>query len=268
MVTSKQQLARSAERAGQGGAVRRVAVVTGGASGIGREVSTRLADEGYAVAVLDVDGEGAKLVAKELSAAGARALGYEVDVSDRAQVDNAIENIRDELGAIGVLICSAAVAVQEPFADITAESWNRILAINLTGTFNCIQSVIKDMVDAKWGRVVLISSMAAQVGAPTMASYSASKGGVIALTKTLALEYASSGLNVNTIAPSAIDTPSVRKKQAAGKLPPSNVLGQSLPVGRIGTGTDIAASCAFLCSDEASFITGQTMGVNGGAFTG
>ena len=101
-----------------------------------------------------------------------------------------------------------------------------------------------------------------------MAAYSASKGGVIALTRTLALEYASLGLTVNSIAPSAVDTPSVRKKQEAGILPPSDVLGKSLPVGRIGTGEDIAASCAFLCSEEASFITGQTMGVNGGAFIG
>lgn len=249
-------------------AMTRVAVVTGGASGIGRAISTRLADEGYAVAVLDVNGEGAKLVAKELTAAGGNAAGYQVDVSDRAQVDQAIENARGELGPIGVLVSSAAVAVQEPFAEITPESWNRVLAINLTGTFNCAQSVIQDMVDAQWGRIVLISSVSAQTGAPGLAAYSASKGGVIALTRTLALEYASSGLTVNGIAPSAIDTPALRKKQEAGILPPSDVLGKGLPVGRIGTGEDIAASCAFLCSDQASFITGQIMGVNGGTFTG
>ncbi|MFF0815033.1 SDR family NAD(P)-dependent oxidoreductase [Rhodococcus sp. NPDC003318] len=246
----------------------RVAVVTGGASGIGRAVSVRLAREGYAVAVLDVDGDGAEVAAAELRAAGGRAVGHRVDVSDRAQLDRAVAAVRSELGPVAVLVTSAAVAVQEPFAETTTESWNRVLAINLTGTFNCVQSVIADMVDAGWGRIVLISSSSGQHGARNMAAYSASKGGVIALTKTLALEYASSGLTVNNIAPSAIDTPSLRRKQEAGMLPASDVLGKNLPVGRIGTGEDIAASCAFLCSDDASFITGQTMGVNGGTFLG
>jgi 2-hydroxycyclohexanecarboxyl-CoA dehydrogenase len=246
----------------------RVAVVTGGASGIGRAICERLGRDGYAVAVLDVNGEGADSVAEDLKASGAPALGCQVDVSDRAQVDRAMQTASTQLGPIGVMVSSAGVAIQEPFAAITVDSWNRVLAINLTGTFNCVQSVLPGMVEARWGRIVLISSYAAQGGAPGMAHYSASKGGVIALTKTLALEHASCGVTVNNVAPAVVDTPSLHRKQAAGIMPPSEVLGKSVPAGRVGSGEDIAAACAFLCSEEASYITGQTVSVNGGAFVG
>lgn len=246
----------------------RIAVVTGGASGIGLAISRRMARDGHAVALLDVNEDGVRQVAKELASEGAQAAGYPVDVSDRGQVDDALADVRRTLGPIGILITSAAVAIQEPFAEITVESWNRLLAINLTGTFNCVQSALPDMVAAHWGRVVFISSSSAQRGAVRMAHYAASKGGVIALTKTLALEYASTGVTVNNVAPSAIDTPSVQRKQDAGILPPKEVMAANMPVGRLGTGADIAAACAFLCSDEASYMTGQTMSVNGGAFVG
>ena len=246
----------------------RVAVVTGGASGIGLAICGRLAREGYAVAVLDVNADGAEAVAKDLCADGARAVACGVDVSDRDQVDRAIETARSELGPVGILVTSAAVALQSPFAEITVESWNRMLAINLTGTFNCVQSALPDMLAAGWGRVVLISSSSAQRGAPRMAHYAASKGGVIALAKTLALEYAARGITVNNVAPSAVDTPSVQRKLDAGQLPPRAEMARSIPVGRLGTGDDIAAACAYLCSQEASYVTGQTVSVNGGAFVG
>jgi 2-hydroxycyclohexanecarboxyl-CoA dehydrogenase len=246
----------------------RVAVVTGGASGIGLAISHRMASDGYAVAVLDVNGDGAAAAGRDLAGGGAQALACQVDVSDRAQVDEALATVRSRLGPIGILVTSAAVAIQVPFGDMTLEDWNRMLAINLTGTFNCVQAAIGDMVDAGWGRVVLVSSSSAQRGAPRMAHYAASKGGVIALTKTLALEYGSCGITVNNIAPSMVDTPSVQRKQAAGILPPSDVLGKGVPVGRVGTGADIAAACSFLVRDEASYLTGQTVSVNGGAFVG
>jgi 2-hydroxycyclohexanecarboxyl-CoA dehydrogenase len=246
----------------------RVAVVTGGASGIGRAISHRMASDGYAVAVLDVNGDGAAAVSRDLAASGAQTLGAAVDVSDRAQVDEALAAVRSRLGPVAMLVTSAAVAIQVPFGELTLEQWNRMLAVNLTGTFNCVQSAIGDMVAAGWGRIVLISSSSAQRGAPRMAHYAASKGGVIALTKTLALEYASCGITVNNIAPSLIDTPSVQRKQAAGLMPPTDVLGKGVPVGRVGTGDDIAAACSFLCRDESSYLTGQTVSVNGGAFVG
>jgi 2-hydroxycyclohexanecarboxyl-CoA dehydrogenase len=246
----------------------RVAVVTGGASGIGQAIARRLAREGHAVAVLDVNADGAQETAKELRADGAQALARGVDVSDRAQVDEAIAAARRELGPVSILVTSAAVALQCPFGDLTLEAWNRILAINLTGTFNCVQSVLPDMLEAGWGRVVLISSSSAQRGAPGMAHYAASKGGVIALSKTLALEYATTGVTVNNIAPSAVDTPSVQRKLDAGTLPPREQMAKAVPVGRLGTGDDIAAAVAYLTSDEASYVIGQTVGVNGGAFVG
>src|ERR1022692_2669267 len=132
----------------------RVAVVTGAAAGIGLAISQRLAFGEYSVAVLDIDGERAQMVAKELVQAGGRAVGCTVDVSDRAQVDQAMNTVRSELGAIEILVNNAAVALQDPFTDMTLESWNRTLAINLTGAFNCVQAAIPDMVAAHWGRVV------------------------------------------------------------------------------------------------------------------
>ncbi|PVX63357.1 UNVERIFIED_ORG: NAD(P)-dependent dehydrogenase (short-subunit alcohol dehydrogenase family) [Nocardia globerula] len=246
--------------------MKRVAVVTGGGSGIGSAICQRLGADGYAVAVLDLNGDGAELTAKEIVAAGGQAVGYQLDVSDRTDVDRVLGEVRAELGSVSVLVTSAAVAIQEPFAEISVESWNRIMAINLTGTFNCAQSVLPEMVESGWGRVVFISSSSAQRGGPKMAHYAASKGGVIALTKTLALEYSPLGVTINNISPSSIDTPSVRRKQEAGLVPSNEVMGRHIPVGRMGTGADIAGACAYLCSDDASFVTGQTVSVNGGSY--
>jgi 2-hydroxycyclohexanecarboxyl-CoA dehydrogenase len=243
-----------------------VAVVTGGASGMGRSICQHLARRGHAVAVVDSNGDAAESVAKELHEAGAPALACPADVSDRAQVDHAIQEVRNQLGPVAILVTSAGVARFEPFAEITLESWNRVLAINLTGTFHCVQAALPDMVDAKWGRVVLISSSSAQRGAPRMAHYASSKGGVIALAKTLALEYAALGITVNNIAPSSIDTPMVNEWQASGAMGPSDAMARRIPVGRLGTGDDVAAACAFLCSEEAGYITGQTVSVNGGSY--
>lgn len=246
----------------------RVAVVTGGAAGIGLAITHRLAREGYRVAILDVDGPGAERAAKELDDTGTRALGVQVDVSDRAQVDAAIASVHDVLGPVDVLVANAAVAVQQPFLEMTLESWNRVLSINLTGPFHCVQAVLPDMLEARQGRVVLISSSSAQRGAPRMAHYAASKGGIIALTKALAMELGGTGVTVNNVAPSSIDSPSVRKKQEAGIIPPSDVLARHIPVGRVGRGEDIAAACAYLASEDASFVTGHTLSVNGGSFMG
>lgn len=233
---------------------------------MGRSICQHLARRGDAVAVVDSNGDAAQSVAKELQEEGARALACPTDVSDRAQVDHAMQAVRSELGPIAILVTSAGVARFERFAEITLESWNRILAINLTGTFHCVQAALPDMVDAQWGRVVLISSSSAQRGAPRMAHYASSKGGVIALARTLALEYAALGITVNNIAPSSIDTPMVNEWQASGAMGPSDAMARRIPVGRLGTGDDVAAACAFLCSEEAAFITGQTVSVNGGSY--
>jgi len=232
---------------------------------MGRSICLDLARHGKAVAVVDLDGDAADRVAKELQADGAQAVACQTDVSDRDQVDQAMDAARSQFGPVGILVTSAGVTASQPFSEITLESWNRIIAVNLTGTFHCAQAALPDMMEARWGRVVLISSSSAQRGAPRMAHYSASKGGVIALTRTLALEYASFGITVNNIPPSMIDTPMVHKMQADGAMPSSEVMARVNPLGRLGTGEDVAAACSYLCSEEASFVTGQTLGVNGGS---
>ncbi|OBK43986.1 short-chain dehydrogenase [Mycobacterium kubicae] len=243
----------------------RVAVVTGGASGIGEATCHELGRRGFIVAVLDVNGEAAARVAAELTSAGSRALGLEVDVTDRPAVERGFETVRAELGPVAALVTSAGKAAFSSFTDITVEAWSEIIDINLTGTFHCCQVGLPDMVTAGWGRIVMISSSSAQRGSPYMAHYAAAKGAVITLTKSLASEYAPKGITVNNIPPSSIDTPMSRQSQAAGKLGPPEQLAKLIPVGHMGSPDDIAAAAGFLCSDEAAFITGQVLGVNGGA---
>jgi 2-hydroxycyclohexanecarboxyl-CoA dehydrogenase len=246
----------------------RVAVVTGGAAGIGHAIAQRLASGGLKVAILDVTVGAAEQAAAAINDAGGVAAGYQADVSDRGQVDAALEKARTELGELSVIVANAAIARQQPFLTMTAEQWNETLAINLTGTFNVVQSGLPDLVEAGWGRVVLISSSSAQRGAPNMAHYAASKGGQLALTKALAMEFAKHGITVNTVAPSSIDTPSVQAKRDAGKIPSAADMARYIPVGRTGTGDDIAAAVEYLVSDGAGYVTGQTISVNGGSFIG
>ncbi len=244
----------------------RVAVVTGGASGIGLGCARRLAADGLAVAVLDRDGGPAKEAAAELRDQGLAASGHEVDVADRGAIERAYAAVRDEFGPITVVVTSAGVEAFDPVADITPEKWDRIIAVNLTGTFTCVQLALPDMLAAQWGRIVTISSSSAQSGAPNMAHYVASKGGVIGLTKAFARELAAQGITANTIPPTIVDTPMARKGEAEGNVPSVEVMARMIPLGRAGTPDDIAAACAFLCSDQGSYITGQIIGVNGGMY--
>jgi 2-hydroxycyclohexanecarboxyl-CoA dehydrogenase len=244
----------------------RVAVVTGGASGIGQAISRRLAKHGNLVAIFDRQGDALKAHVSALQDSDFQALGFEIDVTDRPAVDAAVASVRDELGPIQIVVTSAGVTAFEPFTDITIEQWNRTLAINLTGTFNCVQSAIADMVAAGWGRIVTISSTAGQTGAPNQADYVASKGGIIALTKALAFEFASNGITANTIPPGLVDTPMARSAEERGKLPSVTDLGAMMPLKRAATAEDIAAACDFLCSEDAGYITGQQINVNGGVY--
>jgi NAD(P)-dependent dehydrogenase (short-subunit alcohol dehydrogenase family) len=241
----------------------RVAVVTGGGSGMGRAVCRRLAAAGHAVAVLDIDGDATEHVAKEVEADGGRAIPVPLDVSDRAAVDAAMDEARSAFGPIGILVTSAGIEGFVSFLDISVEAWERMLAVNLTGTFHCVQSVVPDMIDTGWGRIVTISSSSAQSGTKRMAHYVASKGGVIAFTKALALDLASNGITVNTIPPGAIDTPMMRRPVESGAMASLDQVVARAPLGRLGTPEDIAAACAFLCSEEAGYITGQQINVNG-----
>lgn len=243
----------------------RVAVVTGGASGLGRSICEHLLSAKLRVAVLDRDAEATERVAADLRTQAGPALAVAADVSDQVAVDAAFDKIRSKLGPVEIVVTSAGISGFTPFEDITLDEWNRYIAVNLTGTFLCIRAALPDMVDRGWGRIVTISSAAGQVGALRQGHYSASKGGVIALTKTLALEYASRGITANSIPPFTADTPMLRAAQRAKQVPDAATMARIVPAGRVGTGDDIAAICAFLCSDSASYITGQVIGVNGGA---
>jgi 2-hydroxycyclohexanecarboxyl-CoA dehydrogenase len=246
-------------------AVARVALVTGGGSGIGLAVGRHLAERQHRVAVLDVDGIAAERAALDLRDQGAEALGRAVDVSDPSAVANAVGDVRSTFGPIEILVTSAGVAEFTALTDITLEAWNRMIAVNLTGTFLCVQAAVPDMVAAAWGRIVTIASSAGQIGSPRQGHYAASKGGVIALTKTVAREYAAHGITANTVPPFFVDTPMSRAAEAARDIPSPEQVAARIPSGRLGTVDDIAATCAFLCSDDASYITGQVIGVNGGA---
>ncbi|MET7769303.1 3-oxoacyl-ACP reductase FabG [Nocardia sp. NPDC005366] len=244
----------------------RTAIVTGGASGIGAAVASRLAADGNLVAIFDLDGEAAVALASELEQAGGKAIGLAVDVTDRAAIDAGIDETRARLGRPTILVTSAGLSIERNFLDVTAEMWNQSLAVNLTGTFDCCQAVLPDMIAEGWGRIVTISSSSVHSGSAWLAGYVAAKSGVVGLTKSLALEFARNGITVNTIPPGFVDTPMLRQAVERGFF---DVEGQTerTPVGRIGRPEDIAAACAYLVSEEASYVTGQIIGVNGGRNT-
>ncbi|WP_441960459.1 SDR family NAD(P)-dependent oxidoreductase [Mycolicibacterium houstonense] len=243
----------------------RVAVVTGGASGMGEATCHELGRRGHKVAVLDVNADAAQRVTDDLRSAGVTAVAVGADITDRTAVVEAFAKIRSELGPVGILVTSAGMFGYASFAEITEQAWTQMLEVNLTGTFRCAQVALPDMVEAGWGRIVMISSSSAQRGTPFAAHYAASKGALLTLTKSLAREYAAHGITVNNIPPSGIETPMQHQSQAAGYLPSNETIAANIPLGRLGTGADIAAAVGFLCSEEAGFITGQTLGVNGGA---
>jgi 2-hydroxycyclohexanecarboxyl-CoA dehydrogenase len=231
------------------------AVVTGGSSGIGRAIAERLSKDGYKVATLDLNPAETEF-------------GYVADVTDRAAVDAALADVRTRLGPVTILVNAAGVDGFKRFTDLTFESWQRVINVNLNGVFHCIQAVLPDMIEAGWGRIVNISSSSTHSGQPFMAHYVAAKSAVNGLTKSLALELGPSGITVNAVPPGFVDTPMLRKAEARGLLggPVSDHV-QTTPVRRIGRPEDIAAACAFLVSEEAGYITGQMIGVNGGRNT-
>jgi 2-hydroxycyclohexanecarboxyl-CoA dehydrogenase len=246
----------------------RVAIVTGGGSGIGLAVGERLAADGMAVAVFDRDAEAAEAAAGKISAGGGTGLGLAVDVTDRTQIEAGLARVHEQFGPPTVLVNNAGIHAVDPFLSITPEKWHRLLEVNLTGTFNCCQAVVPSMIDAGWGRIVNISSSSAHSGQQYMTHYVAAKAGVIGFTKSLALELGPKGITVNTIPPGFIDTPMLRRQESKGLLGEGVEHHEKLtPVRRIGRPEDIAAMCSFLVRDEASYITGQVLGVNGGRNT-
>ena len=240
----------------------RNAVVTGAGAGIGQAVARRLAADGAAVAILDVDLPAAEKAAAEI---GGRAIACGADVSDAAQVKAAVQRVHEKLGPVHVLVNNAGIEAFEPFTEIREEIWDRIFSVNVRGTFLCTQTVVPDMIDSGWGRIINISSSSAQTGAPLMVHYSASKAALFGFTRSLALELGPHGITVNAVPPSMIDTPMLRRSEREGRLGPGiQALAESFPVRRAGTPEDVAWACSYLASEEASFVTGQLLGVNGG----
>ena len=245
----------------------KTALVTGAANGIGRAISLRLAKDGMAVGVLDIDLAGAERVASEIKAAGGQAIALEASIADRPAVQAAVDKLRGAFGPITVLVNNAGIPGFCRFQELTDEVWDRTFEINVKGTFIVTQVVLPDMEAAKWGRIVNISSSSAQTGAVTMAHYSASKGAVITLTRTLAQELGPLGITVNNIPPGSVLN-TVMSNANLERFPiPMDVFVNSIPVRRAGEPEDIAGATSFLCSEEAGYISGQTFGVNGGRIT-
>lgn len=246
----------------------KVALVTGAAAGIGASCCRRLASMGMAIGVLDLDEERCAATVTSIENAGGRALALGADIADRAQVASALAKVRDRLGAVTVLVNNAGIAGFSPFLEIDDAAWHRMIRINLTGAFVVTQEVLPDMVDAEWGRIINISSMAAQAGAPHMAHYAAAKAGMIGMTKALAHELGPKGVTVNCIPPRFI-TGTIMSDQSfvAGKQPLLREAEIAAgPIQRAGRPEDIAGAVAWLASEESGFVTGQVVGVNGGRY--
>jgi 2-hydroxycyclohexanecarboxyl-CoA dehydrogenase len=242
----------------------RIAVVTGGASGIGAAIARQLSRDGAAVAILDLDKDGAAEVAREIEKSGGRALGVRANVAVPGSVSTAIDQVETELGPVGILVNNAGFGGIVPLASMTTSQWDRMIAVHLSGTFHCTRAVVNGMIERRAGRIVNISSVGGLVGAPGNVHYSAAKAGILGFTKALAAELGPSGVTVNAIAPGLIETPILR---AAGldEQAIQNLKGM-VPLGRIGQPEDIASACAYIASDAASFLTGQVISPNGGAW--
>jgi NAD(P)-dependent dehydrogenase (short-subunit alcohol dehydrogenase family) len=245
---------------------RRIAIVTVGSKGIGAAISERLAADGAAVSIWARDGGAAEGVAQKIRIRGGRAIALSVDVIDRDRIRAGVEEVHRHLGSPTILINNAGVAVFKPFLEISRTEWDYLLAVNLTGTWECCQAVVPHMVRTGWGRIVNISSSSIHSGVAKMSHYVAAKSGVVGLTKVLALELARQGITVNTIPPGFIETDPLRRGAEQGFYSLERQVART-PVGRMGRPEDIAAGCAFLVSEEASYITGQVLGINGGRHT-
>lgn len=244
----------------------KVALVTGAAAGIGAACALRLARDGAAVGVLDLDTERCAGTVETIRSAGGKAMALGTDISDRGQVKTAVTQLHDAFGPIIILVNNAAITGYVPFLEMTDQQWELVHRVNLTGTFIVCQEVLPDMIAAGWGRIINISSAAAQVGAKHMAHYASSKGGIIALTRTLAVEFGPNGITANVIPPRFITGTIMSEHSFANAKQPMSreALAALGPICREGRPEDIAGTVAWLASEDAGFVTGQVISVNGG----
>ncbi|MEJ5867971.1 3-oxoacyl-ACP reductase FabG [Pseudokineococcus sp. 5B2Z-1] len=244
----------------------RVALVTGGGRGIGAAIGRRLAAGGAAVALLDLDGERAERAAADLAATGARALGLAVDVTDADAVARGVERVVAELGGLDVAVNNAGVTRDNLLFKMSEEDWDTVMAVHLRGAFLVSRAVQAPMVEQKRGRIISLSSVSA-LGSRGQANYSAAKMGLQGFTRTLAVELGRFGITANAVAPGFVQSDMTDATAARLEMTPEayrEAVAERTPVGRIGQPEDIAEAVAFLASDEASYVTGQTLYVDGG----
>lgn len=244
----------------------KVALVTGAAAGIGAACAVRLARDGAAVGVLDLDAERCADTVRTIEAAGGQAVALGCDISNRAQVKASVAALSDQFGPVTVVVNNAAITGYWPFLEMTEDQWESIHKVNLTGTFIVTQEVLPAMIGAGWGRIINIASSAAQTGAPRMAAYASSKGGMISLTRSLAVEFGPSGITANVIPPRFITGTIMSEDSFARAKQPMTreELAQLGPICREGRPEDIAGTVSWLASEDAGFVTGQVISVNGG----
>ena len=239
----------------------RIAIVTGAARGLGRAIALRLARDGAAVSAWDLNGEGARETAKMIVETGGRAIGVMANSAKADEIACGVTETHTRLGKVSILVNNAAQSPFKKFQEITEKIWDDLMAINLKGPFLCCQAVIPDMLEANWGRIINISSSSAQTGSAHQTHYAASKAGVIGFTKSLAMEFAGTGITVNNVPPGFVNTEGLQEA-------PVDIDGyaQRTPMKRPGRPENIAAAVAFLASDDADYITGHTLSVNGGRY--
>src|SRR5262249_42592102 len=243
----------------------RVAVITGGALGIGRATARLFAEEGAAVALADVQEEAAKAVAAEIAAKGGKAIAVGVDVGDAAAVQSLVERVARELGRVDVMFANAGIAHSAPFLEHPEAEWHRVLRVNLTGVFFCCQAAARQMVkQGGGGRIIATASINGFRGVENLVGYNVAKAGVIEMTKTMAVELAQHGIQVNAIAPAQIDTRLVRSLPEDARRRRL----ERIPMARFGEPEEVAKAALFLASNDASFVTGHTLPVDGGYLAG
>ena len=241
----------------------KVAIVTGGASGLGRGIALALAREGARVAVVDLNEAGARDTVEAIAKDGGQAAAWHADISDKARIDQVVAEIISRWGTVDILVNNAGLDRVGPFVNSSEAEWDLILRVNLKGPIVCTRAVLDEMTRKGYGKIVNIASDAGRVGSTGEAVYSAAKGGIIAFTKTIARETARHRLNVNCVCPGPSDTP-LFQEVAAGNPKLAESLKRVIPFGRLGTAEDLAPAVVFLASDESGFVTGQTLSVSGG----
>ena len=241
----------------------KVAIVTGGASGLGRGIALALAREGARGAVVDLNEAGARDTVEAIAKNGGQAAAWRADISDKARIDRVVAEIISRWGTVDILVNNAGLDRVGPFVNSSEAEWDLILRVNLKGPIVCTRAVLDEMTRKSYGKIVNIASDAGRVGSTGEAVYSAAKGGIIAFTKTIARETARHRLNVNCVCPGPSDTP-LFQEVAAGNPKLAESLKRVIPFGRLGTAEDLAPAVVFLASDESGFVTGQTLSVSGG----